>query len=287
MKKLLLFLVLSGWALRGFAQTNPTRWQQHADSIFQHIDRSQVSTGILTNYGFALKDYNQFQGTALTTANRLRSLDEWRLLYAALQTSVFNPNATLPTLLLANERIEQAQQNTAVVSIATLLARYDRFRDDAGTTGLVTVSNRQLYDAPGRPRSPYQQRTLVALCPLQAVLATRTPQFSIPATLRFTNAAPTITSLEFDAGDGQGYRFVGKGQTIGASYAANGSYTLRFRLTCADGTVLLSQADIEVQQPDANAARYNSNAITQHSSALFTDTRAYNGAVAGGKVTVA
>jgi hypothetical protein len=290
MKKLLLFLVLSGWVLRGFAQTSsaPTRWQQHADSIFQHIDRSQVSTGLLVNYGFALKDYNQFQGTALTTANRLRSLAEWRLLYTALQTSVFNANATLPTLLLANQRIAQAQQNTSVVSIATLLARYDRFRDDAGTTGLVTVSNRQLYDVPGRPRSPYQQRTLVALCPLQAVLDTRTPQFSIPATLRFTNAAPAVTSLELDAGDGQGYRpVVGKGQTLGASYAANGHYTLRFRLTCADGSVLLSQADIEVQQPDVNAARYNSNAITQHSSALFTDTRAYNGVVAGGKVTVA
>jgi hypothetical protein len=108
MKKLLLFLLLSGWALRGFAQTNSTRWQQHADSIFQHIDRSQVSTGLLVNYGFALKDYNQFQGTALTAANRLRSLAEWRLLYTALQTSTFNANATLPTLLLANQRIAQA-----------------------------------------------------------------------------------------------------------------------------------------------------------------------------------
>jgi hypothetical protein len=102
-------------------------------------------------------------------------------------------------------------------------------------------------------------------------------------------AAPTVTRLELDAGDGQGYRpVVGKAQMLGASYAANGHYTLRFRLTCADGTVLLSQAGIEVQQPDANAARYGNNGIvTQHSSFLFTDTRAYNGGVAGGTVTVA
>jgi hypothetical protein len=82
----------------------------------------------------------------------------------------------------------------------------------------------------------------VALCPLQTVLDTRTPQFTFPALLRFTNAAPTITSLELDADDGQGYRPVGWDQPIGASYAANGSYTLRFRLTCADGAVLLSHA---------------------------------------------
>jgi hypothetical protein len=50
-------LLLSGWALCSFAQTSPspTRWQQRADSIFQRLDRSQVSTGLLTNYGFVLK----------------------------------------------------------------------------------------------------------------------------------------------------------------------------------------------------------------------------------------
>ena len=287
MKKLLLLLILHVYASVGFAQS--TRWQQRVDSIFQHIDRSQVSTGLLTNYGFALKNYNLFQGTALTNANKLQSLPEWRLLYTAMQTSVFNANATLPSLSVANQRIAQVQQQApSVVSITTLLARYDRFRDDAGTAGLVTVNNRQLYDNPYRSRSPYEQRTLVALCPLQTVLTTRTPQFSFPTQLRFTNAAPTITALEFDAGDGQGYRTAVWDHPIGASYAANGTYTLRFRLTCIDGTVLLSQARLDVQQPATLAARYGaSNAITQHSSTLFMDTRAYNGAVASAKVTVA
>ena len=157
MKKLyLLLLLFIGWVPAGRAQsagnanvvptgeapaTPPSRWQAHADSIFQHINRSLVSTGLLTNYGFALKDYNQFQGTALGTANLLQNLSEWRLLYGTLQTSVFNGNATLPTLRTANLRIRQAdQQAPDVVSIATLLARYDRFANDAVTSGLVTVN---------------------------------------------------------------------------------------------------------------------------------------------------
>jgi hypothetical protein len=53
MKKLFLLLVLFASATVGFAQS--TRWQQRADSIFQRLDRSQVSTGLLTNYGFVLK----------------------------------------------------------------------------------------------------------------------------------------------------------------------------------------------------------------------------------------
>ena len=257
MKKLYLFLIIFiGWVPAGWTQrpgtanivpavegtaTPPSRWQEHADSIFQHLNRSLVSTGLLTNYGFALKDYNQFQGTALGPANLLQNLGEWRLLYGALQTSVFNSNATLPTLNTANLRVQQAdQQAPDVVPIATLLARYDRFRDNAGTAGLITVSNRQLYDAPNRPYSPYEQRTLVALSPLVSKVATRTPQFAFPSQLLFTNAAPAITALEFDAGEGQGYRAVGWDQPFTATYPANGTYILRFRLTCANGAVLLS-----------------------------------------------
>jgi hypothetical protein len=48
------------------------------------------------------------------------------------------------------------QQNSAVVSIATLLARHDRFGDGAGKVGLVTVSSRQFYDTSSRSRLPYE-----------------------------------------------------------------------------------------------------------------------------------
>ena len=312
MKNLLLFLLLACWAHAGLAQrggatTNavpggggttapPDRYRQHADSLFQYIDRSQVSTGLLTNYGFALKNYNLFQGTALSQSNLLQHLDEWRLLYAAMQTSIFNTNATLPPLPAVNLRIRQAGQTPDIVPIATLLARYDRFRDEAGTAGLVTVSNGQLHDAPNRPRSPYEQRTLVALSPLASKVATRSPQFSFSGKLLFTNAAPAISMLEFDAGEGQGYRPAAWDQPLTATYPANGTYTLRFRLTCADGSVLLSQARFDVSQPPA--ARYGSagstNVVTYNSNALFTDTRPYtpiNGFLAPfaatGKVTVA
>jgi len=289
MKKLVAFLLLSCWACAGFAQSTPSaRWQQHADSIFQYIDRSPVTTGILTNYGFALKDYNQFQGTALTASNQLHSLVEWRLLYTAMQTSVFNSNANLPSLATANQRIAQAQvqqQTSAAIPIASLLARYNRFSDDAGTAGLVTVSNKQLYDNPNRTRSPYEQRVLVAMCPLQTAIATRTPQFILPWQLCFTNAV-TTRALEVDAGDGQGYRSIGWDQPIGAAYPADGTYTLRVRYTSTDGTVWLSQASLTVKQPPINA-RYGNNAVTRPTSTLFTDTRPYNGVAATGTVTVA
>ncbi|GAB3574070.1 T9SS type A sorting domain-containing protein [Hymenobacter daeguensis] len=219
-----------------------------------------------------------------------------------MQTSVFNANATLPTLAAANIRIAQAQLSAPdAVPIATLLTRYERFRDDAGTAGLVTVSNGQLHDAPNRPRSPYEQRTLVTLCPLSSKVATHSPQFVFPAKLLFTNAAPTINTLEFDAGEGQGYRTATWDQPLSVTYPTDGTYALRFRLTCADGSVLLSQARLDVSQPAAARYAYeypntpNPDVVTRKSTDLFTDTRSYtdpNGGVlstyaATGKITVA
>lgn len=102
---------------------------------------------------------------------------------------------------------------------------------------------------------------LVAMCPLQTALATRTPQFILPQLLSFTNAV-TTRALEVDAGDGQGYRSIGWDQPIGASYPADGTYTLRVRYTSTDGTVWLSQASLTVQQAPI-AARYGTNATTQ------------------------
>ena len=71
MKKLitpLFLLVLLLSAQVSIAQ----RWTQRVDSIFRNVNRSLVSTGLLTNYGFALKDYNQFQGTTRSSSNRLQ-----------------------------------------------------------------------------------------------------------------------------------------------------------------------------------------------------------------------
>jgi len=117
MKKLLLLLLFSSCVLLSHAQQSGTsRWTPHADSIFQHINRSLVSTGLLTNYGVALKDYAPFQGTSLSAANQLRGLAEWRLLYGAMQSSIFNGNATLLPLATANQRLAQAQDQQLIFS---------------------------------------------------------------------------------------------------------------------------------------------------------------------------
>ncbi|WP_426493371.1 T9SS type A sorting domain-containing protein [Hymenobacter sp. 102] len=211
-------------------------------------------------------------------------LGSWRLLYAGLHASVYNANVTLPPLPAANQALADARQ-PGRVGLALLLARYQTIRSDAATLNLLRVQNNQLYDVPGRTQSPYLTRTAVAVAPTEALITTRTPTFWPGAALRFTNAAPTIQRLEADFGDGQGYRTLAWDQAVPVSYAANGTKTLQFRLTCADGSVLLSHSQLVVNEPPA--ARYPAQALTRPTSELFMDVRPYNGRAASAQVTVA
>ncbi len=63
-----------------FAQTDALRTK--LNSIFQNIDKSQVPTGYLEEYGAGLLPLNIFNGL-LTDSNRL-DINLWRTLYLQL-----------------------------------------------------------------------------------------------------------------------------------------------------------------------------------------------------------
>ena len=72
-------------ALFSFAQTgDPLR--DKLDSIFKFIDKSQIPTGYLKEYGSEMVPLHLFNGL-LTDSNNVESLDVLRYVYADLATS--------------------------------------------------------------------------------------------------------------------------------------------------------------------------------------------------------
>ena len=51
MKKIIISLILSLCILSGYAQDTPNAFADRINYIFQFVDKSQVSTGILQEYG--------------------------------------------------------------------------------------------------------------------------------------------------------------------------------------------------------------------------------------------
>lgn len=64
------------------ADATVSRWHQHQDSVFQHIDRTPVSSGLLIDYGFSFVNPANYQGTLLDS--NCVDLGTWRLVYGGL-----------------------------------------------------------------------------------------------------------------------------------------------------------------------------------------------------------
>ena len=89
MKKLLFFslCLLLGANLK--AQETPNDFSDRIKSIFQHVDKTPVTTGILLDVGVDFSNLNNFNGTVLVDSNYV-NLKEWRSIYGSLLTSQFS-----------------------------------------------------------------------------------------------------------------------------------------------------------------------------------------------------
>lgn len=98
MKKIILLFTCIIAGLTSYAQTDPLR--EKLDSIFQYIDKSQIPTGYLKEYGSELLPLHYFNGL-LTDSNTVEDLDIFRTAYADLYTAklppqIINPQARPP-----------------------------------------------------------------------------------------------------------------------------------------------------------------------------------------------
>jgi hypothetical protein len=148
--------ILSFLCVNGYAQTSPVRTQ--LNNVFSNIDKSQVPTGFLQEYGEPLVPIDVFNG-ALTDSNKV-DISAWYVTYATLSSSRIYGTNPLPdvgnvTSAIAND----ASANTGSFVVPMLFADYNYLRPDAITANLLSASNNQLYDVAGRAQSPcYAQK---------------------------------------------------------------------------------------------------------------------------------
>ena len=93
------------------AQIDTSTTQKLLQYIFQPIDKNQIPTGFLEEYGCPMLPAATFNGT-LTDSNRI-DMNLWRTLYLQLQTgwtrSTTNP---LPAITAVNTTIKQNLSST-------------------------------------------------------------------------------------------------------------------------------------------------------------------------------
>jgi hypothetical protein len=227
--------------------------------IFQSIDKNQIPTGFLEEYGCPIVPMAVFNGT-LTDSNRI-DMNLWRTLYFQLQTgwakSTSNP---LPTISAVNTTIKQNVSNNLPIPIPLVIGQFNNVKSNAFTSNLLAYnsSTNRISDIAGRTQSPYDSKNLFAACPNKKQTLTGTDSFVIKTSMIWNNTSKTINQLQIDFANGQGFQTISIGTPIGITYADTGYKKWTIKVVLSDNSILQCYNDYYVLKTPNTASRFQS-----------------------------
>jgi hypothetical protein len=251
--KKMLVLLLCSIQITALAQTTDSA-RDAINNILAPLDKSQIPTGILAENCYNLVDINNYNGQ-LTTANNL-SFAQWRLAYAQLLTGAFTLPITLPNITQLNTAYNNTLPSGNIVNIA--LINYASIKADALTNNLLTVNNGQLYDIANRPTSPYQTNIFFGAAAVKNMAKYGQYSIYIPNALYYTNTALTISTIQVNFDDGNGFITVPFNTTKSTQYTSIGTKKLVYKITFNNGSMQQCYNDVVVDKlpPTNTTGRY-------------------------------
>jgi len=252
-----ILLVQALFCLKVKAQTTDVLRNQ-LNTIFQYIDKSQVPTGYLEEYGPRMIPFDIFNGN-LTDSNRVDN-DLWEALYANILASKIYGTTTLPDITTVTNAVKaNSNYSNNTFAVPLLLMDYAVLNEYAVQQNLFTVSNNQVFDVAGRQQSPYLQRTLFASTPSVNYTGTGTVNVLFKSDLFYTNTNKTISSIQVDFNDHSGYVTIPLNSPYTKTYTDTGYKRLKIKLTCTDNSSYQCYAEFYVTEITATtniAGRY-------------------------------
>jgi len=116
-------LLVSGLMIAGslLAQDPYTNRMNH---IFQYVDKSRITTGLLSDYGLQMVEPVYFDG--VPADSNYVEMSTWKMLYAGMFTSKINNNVSLTLPETVFTQIDNATHATAV-PLAMMHYQYSGF----------------------------------------------------------------------------------------------------------------------------------------------------------------
>lgn len=197
--------------------------------IFSNLDKSQISTHYLEEYGAPVLSMGKYNGI-LTDSNKV-DINIWRALYWQIASAYVGTGTnSFPSIKTVNTTIKPTMNEANGIAIPLLLAKYNSVISTAFSSNLLQVTNKQVRDVPNRVQSPYKQNALFAAAPTRAYTNNGTTSFLFSSDLIYSNNSAKITSIFIDCGDGTGYRSVTLDEPLAVSYADTGTKKLKIKV---------------------------------------------------------
>jgi len=272
-----------------YAQVPPdtSTTQKLLQYIMQPLDKNQISTGFLEEYGCPMLPAATFNGT-LTDSNRI-DMNLWRTLYLQFQTGWTRATANpLPAITSVNTTIKQNVSGTLPIPIPLLIGQYNTVKTNAFSSNLLSYnsSTKQVSDVAGRTQSPYDLKTLFAACPNRNITTVGTESFIIKSNMIWNNTSKTISQIQIDFANGQGFQTVTIGTAISITYTDTGFKKWTVKITLNDNSILQCFNEYNVLRTANLSSRYQ--APSGFSSGFDASWNfAPNAADSGGRVFIA
>lgn len=214
------------------------------ESVFEYVDKNQVPTGLLGEYGFHLVSPTYYGGEPNGSNYVNRAV--WEMLYAGMYDSRINDKCQMA------DPEDVSKQADGGLSI--MYYKYNTFAEDALERGLITFEDEKIRIVPGQP-SPYVERECFAVMPLEGSLP-----YVFDKNNFFTNTGLDITKIEYKIDDGS-YReipfLVGMSHRVPTN--TPGEYDITFRVTFSNGKVMESHSIINIPREESDAEKVKDN----------------------------
>lgn len=101
--------------------------------IFQHVNKSRITTGLLSDYGLYMVEPDVFNG--VPADSNYVDMDTWKILYSGIYTSKMNNNVNLTLPETVFTQIDNATHTTAV-PVTMMHYQYNQLNENAITQNL-------------------------------------------------------------------------------------------------------------------------------------------------------
>ena len=177
----------------------------------------------------------------------------------------------------------QQVANPDIVLLAAQYYQYQQYKANAYTNGDVTVSNDRIYDVAGR--NPYETKTVFAVAPLKNEVSGYTFSFRLPGSMIYTSTSLTLSYVQADFDDGQGYQTIALDNTVNVTYNTGGEKELKVKFLYNGGATLYSHSKIHVTYiPPTPGRKFNGSILFRNNELITGDQ--YLGASDTGEVTI-
>lgn len=208
-------------------QTSLSMVKAQLDTMFASLDKTKVPTGFLWDTAVNMVERENYNGTALTDSNYVSADVMCDLLYSINSASV---GADTIGIQAAITRL-QRNSSSSTHAVGILFQPYNYIVENALADNLIVYSNDLVGDSymGGVWQNPYSEDVLFGYAIGEERIVSTNAIFS------FTNidslSTRSFQGIQFDPGDGYGFRCVSFGDVLMVNYADDGYHLTKLKVT--------------------------------------------------------